>query len=86
MLVLKRRAGETLMLGDSIEIRVLRVDGDSVSIGIVAPQNIAIVRAELLQEIRAETASAAAPARSAIQSLSARLNANAAIQKPEKIS
>ena len=58
MLVLTRKSGETILLGDDIEIRVLGVDGDQVKIGIVAPRSVNIVRGELLEDIRKETASA----------------------------
>lgn len=69
MLVLTRKTGETLMLGDSVEVRVLRVDGDEVRLGIVAPRSVSIVRGELLADIRAETQSAAGAALSQLENL-----------------
>src|ERR1700749_3906274 len=61
MLVLTRKEGEFLVLSKDIEIRVLRIDGDQIRIGIVAPRSVNIVRGELLTEIREETKLAAAP-------------------------
>lgn len=57
------------MLGDSVEVRVLRVDGDEVRLGIVAPRSVSIVRGELLADIRAETQSAAGAALSQLEHL-----------------
>ena len=48
MLVLARRPGESLLVGDDVEIRVIRIDGDRVVIGVVAPSDIRVVRTELL--------------------------------------
>lgn len=46
MLVMKRRAGESFMIGDGIEIEVLEVTGSRVKLGIVAPESQLIVRKE----------------------------------------
>lgn len=48
MLILTRRIGETLMVGDTIEVRVLAVKGNQVRIGIVAPPEVSVMREELL--------------------------------------
>lgn len=62
MLVLSRRQGESLKLGDDIEITVLKVSSGQVSLGITAPRSLAILRGELaaaiLQENRAAAESA----------------------------
>lgn len=55
MLALTRRAGQSLLIGDSVEVRVIRIDGDRVVLGILAPRDIAVVRDELAAEIAAET-------------------------------
>jgi carbon storage regulator len=47
MLVLSRKPGETLYLGDSIKVTVLKVKGDRISIGIEAPAECAIRRSEI---------------------------------------
>ena len=46
MLIMKRRAGESFVIGEEIEIEVLEVAGSRVKLGIVAPDSVAIVRKE----------------------------------------
>ena len=50
MLILTRRSGETILIGDDIEVTVMRIAGNQVRIGIEAPKDVAIVREELDQE------------------------------------
>lgn len=59
MLVLTRRTGQSIRIGESIDVRIVRVDGDRVVLGIVAPRSIPIVRAELLDEVSDEIHAAA---------------------------
>lgn len=59
MLALTRRAGQSLLIGDSVEVRVIRIDGDRVVLGILAPRDIAVVRDELAAEVTLETRAAA---------------------------
>lgn len=47
MLVLTRKKGESVLIGDNIEISVLEIIGDSVKIGIKAPEEVGILRKEL---------------------------------------
>lgn len=49
MLCLGRRVGETIMIGDDIEIKVLEIDYNRIRLGITAPEHVPIVRAELLE-------------------------------------
>ena len=52
MLVLSRKAGETIKIADNIEIKFLEVKGDTVRVGIEAPKSVDIVRGELIQSIK----------------------------------
>ncbi|QJD85228.1 carbon storage regulator CsrA [Cohnella herbarum] len=61
MLVLKRKVGEKVMLGDSIEIQVLAVEGETVKLGFVAPRHIQILRKELYEGLLLENLQAGQP-------------------------
>jgi carbon storage regulator len=54
MLILTRRVGETLMIGDSVSVTVLGVKGNQVRIGINAPKDVAVHREEIYQRIKRE--------------------------------
>lgn len=49
MLILTRRKGEKIKIGDDIEITITSVEGNSVRIGVDAPKNVEILRTELLE-------------------------------------
>jgi len=57
MLVISRKAGESLLLSDNIKISILSLTNEKVVIGIDAPKEIKIVRQELLETIEANIAS-----------------------------
>ncbi|MEA2639292.1 MAG: carbon storage regulator [Chloroflexota bacterium] len=54
MLILSRRVGEGIIVGHDVELVVLGVDGAHVRIGVRAPQNVRILRKELLEQVQAE--------------------------------
>ncbi len=61
MLVVTRKRNEAIVIGDGIEVRVLRHGRDGVRLGITAPPHVAVHRQEIYDLIRAANASAAAP-------------------------
>ncbi|MBM7700155.1 carbon storage regulator CsrA [Kurthia huakuii] len=58
MLVLTRKPGETLMLGEDIQVKIVSVDGDQVKIGIEAPRAMKIYRREVYEAIQQENEAA----------------------------
>jgi carbon storage regulator len=61
MLILTRRVGETLMIGDEVSITVLGVKGNQVRLGITAPKDVGVHREEIYQKIGREAADGAEP-------------------------
>ena len=61
MLILTRRVGETLMIGDEVTVTVLGVKGNQVRIGINDPKNVAVHREEIYQRIKGEHESGGTP-------------------------
>ncbi len=51
MLVLTRKIGESIMIGNDIEVKVLKIEGNSVKLGITAPSSVRVYRMEIYEEI-----------------------------------
>jgi len=70
MLVLSRRVGESVVIGDDVTVSILEVRGDVVRVGISAPRSVAVHRAELLEQLEQTNKQAASPSDDAVASLS----------------
>ncbi|AMO84401.1 Carbon storage regulator [Solibacillus isronensis B3W22] len=60
MLVLSRKKGETIMIGDQIEVKVISVEGDQVKLGIIAPKTVKVHRSEVFEAIQKQNKEALA--------------------------
>ncbi|HXR18983.1 MAG TPA: carbon storage regulator CsrA [Steroidobacteraceae bacterium] len=56
MLILTRRVGETVMIGEDVTVTVLRVKGNQVRLGVNAPKSISVQREEIFHRIKRESA------------------------------
>ncbi|MCK9193364.1 MAG: carbon storage regulator CsrA [Nevskia sp.] len=56
MLILTRRVGETLVIGDDVTVTVLGIKGNQVRIGVKAPKTVTVHREEIFERIRQERA------------------------------
>ena len=74
MLVLTRKKGQSLMIGNDIEISLVDIQGDQVRIGINAPKSVPIHRKEIFEEIREENRLAVASNNQNISELNLKLN------------
>ena len=69
MLVLTRRAGESVVIGDDIVITVLEARGDVVRLGINAPRDVQVHREEVYKELKAANRAAASPNEDAVRAI-----------------
>ena len=69
MLVLTRRANQSIMIGSDVVVTVLEVRGDQVRIGIDAPRSISVHREEVFRELEAANRAAASPGSGALEGL-----------------
>lgn len=59
MLVLSRRSGESIIINDNVEVKIVEIKGDYVKVGITAPRSIPVHRKEIFEAIQRENARAA---------------------------
>lgn len=76
MLILTRKSNESVIIGNNIEIRILDVRGDQVSIGFAAPRDITIHRKEVYEAIQSQNKEAASQQGGGIEALSRSLEAH----------
>jgi carbon storage regulator len=69
MLVLTRRAGESVMIGDDVIITVLEARGDVIRLGIQAPREVQVHREEVFRELQAANREAASPTADAVRAV-----------------
>ena len=67
MLVLTRRAGESVMIGNDVIITVLEARGDVIRLGIQAPRDVQVHREEVFRELQAANREAASPTDDAVR-------------------
>ena len=76
MLVLTRRTGESVMIGDDTVITVLEVRGEVIRLGIRAPRDVQVHREEIYKELQAANTAAASPTDDAVLALARRLRSS----------
>jgi carbon storage regulator len=78
MLVLTRRAGESVIIGDDVVVTVLEARGDVIRIGIQAPRDVQVHREEVYKELQQANREAASPTEDAVQAVNRMLRSPSA--------
>lgn len=69
MLVLSRRTNESIIIDDKIEIKILKIEGGAVKVGIIAPKEIKVYRKEIYEAVKADNVQATSVSIEDIRSL-----------------
>ncbi len=69
MLVLTRKLGESIRIGDNVVIKIVDLDGRHVKLGIEAPKNVSVNREEIYDRIQKENKEASTPIDSSLQDI-----------------
>ena len=77
MLVLSRRIGESVVIGNDVVVTVLEVRGDIIRLGIDAPREVTVHRQEVFEAIEAANQAAASPAAESVSALASALKSRA---------
>jgi carbon storage regulator len=83
VLVFTRKRNETIMIGDGVEVRVLRIGREGVRLGVTAPASVPVHRREIYDQIRDENQKAAARATAA--TVKARIKVPVAVGTPAQV-
>lgn len=83
MLVLTRKAGESIVIGNEVVITVLEVRGGQIRLGVDAPRNLAVHRAEIYQQVMEENQNAANQAGDVPEILKTKAS-NLTLRSPDK--
>lgn len=54
MLVISRKKGESVLIGEDVEVKVVGVDGNNIKLAILAPKNVSILRREIYDKVKDE--------------------------------
>jgi carbon storage regulator len=84
LLILSRRVGESVMIGDDVVITVLEVRGDSIRVGITAPRDVQVHREEVYAAVLAANQAAASPSGEKVAMLAAMLPGSPSDSKTER--
>ena len=84
MLVLSRRVGESVMIGDDVVVSLLEVRGDLVRVGIDAPRHIRVYREEVYREVQKANLAAAAASDTDVHALTTMLERRGTPPEPPK--
>lgn len=76
MLILTRKIGETIAIGEEIKITVLGIQGKQVKLGITAPEKVSVYREEIFKKIQAENVKASMSLKEDLQELARIIKAN----------
>lgn len=82
MLVLTRRPQQSITIGNDIVVTVLEIKGDSVRIGIQAPHEVEVHRAEVYAQLYEQNTSAASPSSEAVSAFMQRVKSNPTSPEP----
>ncbi len=74
MLVLTRKSNESIVLGENIEVTVLNINGNQVSLGFKAPKDVPIYRKEIFEEVKNENVEAAGSDKELLRQLNRKID------------
>ena len=83
MLVLTRKAGESIVIGNEVVITVLEVRGGQIRLGVDAPRNLAVHRAEIYQQVMEENKAASIDASEAVPEILKTTASSLTLRNPE---